>query len=182
MAGGWQYPHVGHPVRLWLLVVPIATLGVLAGHELAYSLTSTPRDELHRYMSHLPQVALLLALLSIVGALFVERGHRLALWPFPAVVMVAFIAQEHIERLAHTSSVPFLLDKPFFLVGLAAQTVVALAAWLLARLLLRIVRRPESDRRRGVRDRIELSLPSGEVSDCATLTGERHSRAPPFGR
>ena len=128
--------------------MPLATLGVLAGHEIAYALTRTPHEELHGYMSHLPQVALVLTLLSLVGASFVERGSRLALWPYPAVAIVGFVAQEHVERVVHDGSVPFLLDKPFFAVGLAVQVVVAIVVWLIARLLVRIVGRRRHSRPR----------------------------------
>lgn len=119
--------------------MPLATLGVLGGHEIAYAVTRTPHDELHAYMTHLPQVALVLTLLSLLGASFVERGSRLALWPYPTVAIVGFVAQEHVERVVHDGSVPFLLDKPFFAVGLAVQVVVAIVVWLIARLLVRIV-------------------------------------------
>lgn len=166
----------------WIVVVPFGTLGVLAGHEIAYALTSTPREELHGYLNHLPQVVLLLALLSLVGASFVERGARLVLWPFPAVAMAGFVAQEHIERLAHDGSVPFLLDKPFFFVGLVAQALVAAAAWLLARLLVRIVGATGPQRGRDVGDALDPCLPMPAAPVCGTLSGARGPRAPPLPR
>lgn len=169
-------------MRPWLLVVPLATLGLLAGHELSYAVTGTPGRELHGYLSHLPQAALLLTLLSLLGATFVERAGRLALWPFPAVAMVGFVAQEHVERLAHGGSVPFLLEKPFFLVGLAAQAVVAIAAWLLARLLARIVGAARPDQHRGIGRATDLRLPAEVVPAVIALAGGRRSRAPPLDR
>lgn len=178
----WHYRHVRRSLRPWLLTVPLAALGVVAGHEIAYALTNTADEELHGYMSHLPQVALLVTLLSLLGAAFVERGSRLALWPFPAVAMAGFVAQEHIERLAHSGSVPFLLDKPFFLVGLVVQAVVAIAAWLLARLLIRIVGAAQSERNRAVDDAVDLPLPVLTVPVCGTLPGARRPRAPPLDR
>lgn len=163
-------------------MVPLATLGVLAGHEVAYAITATPQEVLHGYLNHLPQVTLLLALLSLVGASFVERGSRLALWPFPAVALVAFAVQEHLERLAHSGSVPFLLDKPFFVVGLLLQAVVAFAAWLLARLLARIVGIAEPRRVRGVGYAADAHLPGDFVPFGRALTGELRPRAPPVDR
>ena len=90
-----------HPLRPWLLVVPLGTLGVLAGHEIAYGLTRTQREALHGYLNHLPTIALLLTILALLGASFVERGRRLVLWPFPAVALGGFVGQEHLERIAH---------------------------------------------------------------------------------
>jgi len=109
----------------WLLILPLSCCGVLAAHELAYALTRTPRGETHGYLAHLPQLALLLFVLSLVGATLVERGPRIALWPFPAVALSGFVLQEHLERLAHGGAIPFLLDKPFFLVGFGVQALVA---------------------------------------------------------
>lgn len=169
-------------VTPWFPVISLGTLGVLAGHEIAYALTSTPHEELHGYMSHLPQVTLLLTVLSLVGASFVERGSRLALWPFPAVAIAGFVAQEHIERLARDGAVPFLLDKPFFLVGLVVQALVAIVAWLLARLLVRVVGATEPERVHGRSDAIDPSFPVLAAPVCGTLSGARGPRAPPFDR
>ena len=135
-------------LRPWLVVVPLAPLGLLGGHEVAYSITGTPSAGVHDYLGHLPQVALLLVLLSLVGASFVQRSQTVALWPFPAVVLASFAVQEHVERVAHDGSIPFLLDDRVFQVGLAVQAIVALAAWILARALVRIVgASPRVDRR-----------------------------------
>ncbi len=155
---------------------------MLAGHEIAYALTSTPHEELHGYLSHLPQVTLLLALLSLLGASFVERGSRLALWPFPAVAMTGFVTQEHIERLAHDGSVPFLLDKPFFLVGLVLQALIAITAWLLARLLVRVVGAAAPEPCRGGGDAVDPSPAVLVAPVCGRFTGARGPRAPPFDR
>jgi len=115
----------------------MATLGILVGHELSYALTGTAREDLHGYLDHLPQIALILTLLSLAGASFVDRRTRMALWPFPAVTVIGFVLQEHLEQLQHSGSVPFLLDRPAFLVGVVVQCLVALVAWLVARLLVR---------------------------------------------
>ena len=165
----------------WFLVIPLATLGVVAGHGISYALTGTPSTELHAYLSHVPQVALLLTLLCLLGASFVERGNRIALWPFPTVAIAGFVAQEHLERLAHSGSIPFLLDKPFFLVGLALQAFVATAAWLLARLLIRVVG-VDAGSSRGVRDPIDLALPALRAPAYSALPSGRGPRAPPFDR
>jgi hypothetical protein len=48
---------------------------------------------------------------------------------------VAFVTQEHLERLIHTGHVPFLLASPVLWLGIALQLPVALAIWVLARRL-----------------------------------------------
>jgi hypothetical protein len=164
-----------------MLVVPLAALGMLGGHELAYGITRTPRGPVHEYLTHLPRIALVLLLLSLVGALFVERGSGAALWPFPVVALASFVVQEHAERLEHASALPFLLDEPFFMVGLIVQCLVALVAWLVARLLV---------------DSLAAGAPSFQrsliwstvvVSDGIVLVGRpsarrQRTRAPPEGR
>lgn len=170
------------PLRPWLLITPLSALGVLVGHELAYALTRTPREELHGYLSHLPELGLLLALLTLLGASFVERGARIALWPFPAVAITGFVVQEHVERLAHTGSLPFLLDKPVFLVGLGLQAVVAIVAWLCARLLVRVVGATGSKRRNLAFSLFELVFCPFTRPRVERLAGATRSRAPPIDR
>lgn len=167
------------PVRLWLLITPLSALGVLAGHELAYRLTRTPQQELHGYLGHLPELGLLLALLTLLGASLVERGARIALWPFPALAITGFVVQEHVERVAHTGSVPFLLDKPVFLIGLGLQAVVAIAAWLCARLLVRVVGSTDVPQRRVGVALAEVTFAPLVLPRAAHPAGASRPRAPP---
>lgn len=168
------------PLRPWLLIAPLSSLGVLAGHELAYSVTRTPREDLHGYFNHLPGLVLLLAVLTLLGASLVERGARIALWPFPAVVISAFVVQEHAERLAHTGSVPILLGSPVFVVGLGFQVIIAIAAWLCARVLVSAIGSTGHPRSRAPRvGLIEVAFaPVGEVR-ALRLARTGRSRAPP---
>ena len=164
-----------------MLVVPLAALGMLGGHELAYAITRTPRGPVHEYLTHLPRIALVLLLLSLVGALFVERRSGAALWPFPVVALAGFVVLEHAERLEHGGALPFLLDEPFFMVGLIVQCLVALVAWLVARLLVDSLAAGAPSARRS------LVWSTVAVSDGIALVvgpGARRqrTRAPPEGR
>lgn len=158
--------------------MPIAALGILVGHELAYALTGTSTEPLHGYLDHVPQVVLVLIVLSFVGSAFVTSGTRLALWPFPAVAVTGFVAQEHLERLQHGGSLPFLLDRPVFLLGILVQCVVALFAWFVARVLLRVLHAQTPQTRRAPRwssicARLDFALPS------LNTFGAARPRAPP---
>jgi hypothetical protein len=132
---------VPRQLRPWLVALPLATLGLLAGHLAAYRLTGHEPGELHSYLGHLPQVLLVLVVLGLLGTSLVERDARIALWPYPAVAVAGFVVQEHLERFAHDGVPPFLVDEPVFLVGLALQAPVALLVWASARLLLRAIGR-----------------------------------------
>lgn len=169
-------------LRPWLLVAPLGVAGVFAGHEIAYKLTRTPHDDVHAYATHLPQIAMMLGVLSLVGASFVERGRSIALWPFPAVVMVGFAVQEHLERIAHDGSFPVLVDKPFFLAGLVLQAIVAVAAWLLARLLIRVVGVDGLGPARCVDAVADVAVAVGTVHGAVSRAGTCSPRAPPLGR
>jgi hypothetical protein len=173
---------VPRPVRPWLVFVPLATLGVLAGHALAYRLIGVPPDELHAYLAHIPQITLVLLVLSLMGACLVERDARLALWPFPAVAVVGFAVQEHLERLLHAGSFPFLLDQPVFVVGLALQAPFAFAVWLVARLLLRAVGRGFSRRPPVVAPTLLLAAPLSAVPTASQPLSAHGPRAPPAAR
>lgn len=171
---------VRSPLRPWLLITPLSLLGVLGGHELAYSLSRTPHQELHAYLSHLPGVCLILAVLTLVGASLVERGARIALWPFPAVAITGFVVQEHAERIAHTGSVPFLFDRPVFVVGLGIQLVVAIVAFLFARLLIRVVGSVDARSGRAFGSGlIEIEFASVPPARSVRLVRAGRSRAPP---
>lgn len=164
--------------RVWLVVSPIAAAGVLVAHSLAYRLTGTPTDPFHAYLEHVPQVLLLIAL---GGLAFVGFGSRLDGPParvFPCVALAAFVVQEHLERLVHTGGVPWLLTSPAFLVGLALQIPVALAAWAVARWLLAVVH--EDPVRASVQNRFELRLALSAVAQHGSVDVRiPPGRAPP---
>ena len=125
---------MGRRALAWALTTPVAAVGVLLAHAVAYRLTGTEPGSAHAYLAHAPQVLVLLATIALVGLAYGERslGRRSA-WAFSLVAPVGFACQEHVERFAHTGELPWLLTTPTFLLGLALQVPVALACVLVAR-------------------------------------------------
>jgi hypothetical protein len=125
---------MGRRMLAWLLVTPLAAVGVLAAHAAAYAVTGSDPGPEHGYLGHAPQVVGLLATLALLGLALQERSlrPRAARW-FAPIAPLGFVCQEHLERLAHTGELPWLLTSPTFLVGLALQLPVALVCVLLVR-------------------------------------------------
>jgi hypothetical protein len=115
---------------------PVLGAGVLVSHALAYRVTGTPTEPFHAYLEHAPQILLVLALCGVALGGFGRRREAPAAYVFPLVALTTFAAQEHLERLVHEGTFPFLLTSPVFVVGLLVQVPVALGAWVLARWLL----------------------------------------------
>ncbi len=182
-------------VRVWLAVSPLVAAGVVVSHTLAYSLTGTPTGPVHGYLGHAPQLLLVLAIAGLaLGGLesfrlesFRLESFRLgssrlrppAAWPFPAVALATFVIQEHLERYVHTGDVPVLVGSRVFLVGLLLQLPVALAAWAIARRLLRALRSTRAHPPRVPRYLVGVvPAPAGPVRALALVTPR--GRGPPF--
>ena len=132
----------------WLSTAPLMLAGLMAAHALGYRLAiSDPHaraDALahsgHNYFSYVPfalTVCLGVLLAGLVlQALSAFRGEPRRPATSPLIVLlspVAFMAQELIERFAHTGQVSLTtVIQPAFLIGLALQLPFALAALLLA--------------------------------------------------
>jgi hypothetical protein len=119
----------------WLVTLPFAAASVLLGHALAYRLTGTPAGDVHGYLAHAPQVVLILASVALLGLAADTRARRQSPIPLAALAVVAFAAQEHLERLAHTGHIPFLLTSPVFWLGILLQAPLAAAVWVVSRRL-----------------------------------------------
>jgi hypothetical protein len=141
----------------WLVSVPLILAGSQVAHVLAYRwvypdarvrLAELVRSG-HGYMSLLPfalGVAAAVTLLSVVvAAADSARGRRarpLPAWAFALLPLVAFTVQEHLERWLYSGVVPWHeVAAPTFLPGLALQLPFGAAAYLAARLLLRVADR-----------------------------------------
>jgi hypothetical protein len=137
----------------WLVAVPLILAGSEAAHALAYRL-AYPNLHVrvhvllvtgHGYLRWLPfafgVAAAVVALSLLVAAADAARGRAprgLPPWAFALLPPLAFVAQEHVERLLHTGVFPWHeYGTPTFVPGLALQLPFALAAYLIARLLLR---------------------------------------------
>jgi hypothetical protein len=178
-------------------------IGSQIAHELAYWWAypqSSPRLAVleqtgHGYLDYLPIVLAVLgaveALVFATAVLNKARGRPLGSLPPAAFLFlpaVAFMLQEHLERLVATGTFPWWTTlEPAFWRGMVLQLPFGLAAYLIARLLLRaataMARIVRADRREwpvagsapgGGRSRVVL-LPR-----LAPLATAAAGRAPPL--
>lgn len=164
----------------WALVTPVAAAGVLVTHAVAYRLTGTAPGPTHDYLVHAPQVMTLLASLGLLGLALQERSlSRASAWWFVPLAPLGFACQEHVERLAHTGQLPWLLTTPTFLLGLVLQLpVVLVCLWVVRRVtgILAETRRP----RPSSHGEAWLPLPARPASVRAAVDRPRPSgRSPP---
>jgi hypothetical protein len=87
----------------------------------------------HGYLEHLPQVVFILVSVALLGLAADTRARRQSPLPLAVLAVVSFVVQEHLERLAHTGHVPFLLLSPVFWLGILLQAPLAVAIWLVSR-------------------------------------------------
>jgi hypothetical protein len=162
---------------VWPISLALALGGLLAGHDLAYRLTGAETGDLHAYLAHAPELLLVLTLPAALLAVSGTRGGALRPGGFALLGSSAYVAMEHVERLAH-GGVPWLLATPVFWLGLALQIPFALAAWWVARGLLRLdgpaTRRPP----RVPTPWLELVLPAASIAP-ALLPARPRLRGPP---
>ena len=141
----------------WLVAVPLMLVGSEAAHALAYRFAYPElhvRMQVllvtgHGYLRWLPLVlgaaAAVVALSLLVTAADAARGRAprgLPAWAFALLPPIAFVVQEHLERLLHTGVFPWQeFGTPTFVPGLAFQLPFALLAYAAARLLLRTAER-----------------------------------------
>jgi hypothetical protein len=158
----------------WLVSIPFMAAGCLAAHSLAYHLVSA-REERHGYLAFAPLILGVLGALAVAGVF--RRGRSRSPLVFAALPPLAFVVQEHAERLE------LVVTEPAFLVGLALQVPFAVAALVAARAFL------------GLADLVVDALTAALVVARAPvlaapaaapdsphpwlLTGSRSSRAPP---
>ena len=144
-------------VALWAVVLPLMLAGTEVAHALAYRIVypiASVRWHVlatsgHGYMGYAPLVfgiasaALLAGLASIAVDIVRRRPSRtLPAWAFALLPVLGFTVQEFTERLLATNSLPWwMFEQPTFRVGVLLQLPFALAAYLVARFLLRVPER-----------------------------------------
>lgn len=188
---------------VWLVTLPLAVAGSQVAHALAYrAVDPDPAERAHAlsasghaYLSYLPlllavgTVLVLLALASEIRHIVAapgRQGLRPGAWSFAGLAPAIFVFQEHFERLVHTGGFPWdAALAPSFVVGLALQLPLALAAYLLARFLLRAARslgrllagrsQPRRFHPSRLRPRLRVAIPR-----LPALALGYGSRGPPF--
>jgi hypothetical protein len=165
---------VKRPGAPWLVAIPFMALGCLAAHSVAYHLVDA-REERHGYLAFAPLVLGVLGALAVVGA--IRRGRARSPFLFGLLPPLAFVAQEHIERLE------LVATEPAFLVGLALQLPFALAALVAARAFLGLADLVIEAFAAPARSHRAPSLPypvvAADLPHASVLAGSRSSRAPP---
>jgi hypothetical protein len=137
----------------WGVALPLALAGTQAAHALAYALVYPEASFRgaalaatgHAYLAWFPAVlaaASACALLSLGGTVVsATRGrteHAAPAWALALLAPTVFCLQEILELSLHTGTFGWhAVLAPTFLPGLALQLPFALAAYLVARMLLR---------------------------------------------
>jgi hypothetical protein len=134
----------------WLVALPLAVVGTLAGHSVGYRAAVPDAHERaqvlassgHGYLQYAPLVIALCVALVALGfvatILTALRGRDTTggmrqIKLVAALAPVAFVLQESIERYAHEGHVPWaLFASAPFLLGLATQVPFALLAAAIA--------------------------------------------------
>ncbi len=186
----------------WLIAVPLAVIGSLAGHSVGYRAalpdvherTQALATSGHGYLDYAPlAIALCIALagLGFAAAVVDAIGHRERRQAgghfvlVAALAPVAFVLQEFGERLAYDGRVHWqLLVSAPFLLGLALQlpfallaAAIAFALASVARLVARALERVRVPRRAAlaVRRPLPVDLPRQRA-----LAGSCSGRGPPI--
>jgi hypothetical protein len=134
----------------WLVSLPVAIAGCLAAHVFGY-LIAVPDPHAraallertgHQYLGHLPLLAGAgLSLALAAAAAHATRGRlgaRPSPWLFALLPPLAFVLQEHLERLLASGALPLGTTlQPAFLIGLALQLPFALLAYAIVAVVLR---------------------------------------------
>jgi hypothetical protein len=138
----------------WLIALPLMVAGSQVAHVFAYRLVYPQlqvrtRELLvtgHGYMGHAPLFFALCAAVELVAVLSAVAGSirngaaaPVPAWAFGLLPPLGFAAQEFLERWLSGVLFPWwMVLQPTFRVGLLLQLPFGLAAYLIARLLLRV--------------------------------------------
>ncbi len=128
-----------------LITAPFMLGGVLAAHELAYRWTVPAAERAdalrhtgHAWLAHVPVLLALAVAVLLVGVArraLAPGGAKPAAWPFAVVPPLAFLVQEHLERLLHDGAFELATGAPV-VAGVLLAVPFGLAAYVVARWLL----------------------------------------------
>ena len=137
----------------WLVALPLMVAGSQVAHVFAYRLVY-PQTELrlrelvasgHGYMAHMPlflglgAAVELIALFAVVAGSIRRTAAPVPAWAFGLLPPLGFAVQEFLERWLSGAALPWwIVMQPTFRVGLLLQLPFGIAAYLVARLLLRM--------------------------------------------
>jgi len=137
----------------WLVVVPLMLAGTEVAHAIAYRIVYPEAavrwrvlaETGHGYLGYAPVCFGIAGALMLVGlaagAGDVVRGRgagKVPPWAFGLLPLAGFTLQEFLERWLANGGFPWwMVEQPTFRIGLALQLPFAVAAYVLARLLLR---------------------------------------------
>ena len=171
----------------WLVTVPIAVVGGESAHALANIVFGAPGGGRAELFQGGPGAGALPLLASLVVAAILAglAGRATGAWstshpaaarlPFALLAPALYVVQEHAETVLRTGAAPLgTLLEPTFLPGLLLQIPFALAAYAIARALVRLadgVRALVASRRRKPR------RPGASVSRRPTLAAPPRSEA-----
>ena len=182
----------------WLVTLPIAIVGCESAHALANIVLGAPDEGRAELFQGGPGAGALPLLISLAIAAVAAglAGRLTGVWsaphtaaarlPFALLAPVLYILQEHVETVLNTGAAPLgTILEPTFLPGLLLQIPFALAAYAIARALVRLadgVRALVAARRRAPRRAGALAprRPALRVPPRSEAHGWAHSgRAPP---
>ena len=132
---------------------------------------------MHGYLAHAPQLVLDPRLAGRCSAspptLARAATRRCRSRRSPSV---AFVAQEHLERLIHTGHLPFLLTSPVLWLGIALQVPLAVAVWLVARRLAEDIAAPVRAARPAARPRSPAAARAASAAASPSPAAPLHAR------
>ncbi len=149
------------------------------GHAIAYRVVGMPTDDLHGYLAHAPQIVLVLATVAILGLAVDSRARRRSSIPLASAAVLAFVAQEHLERLVHSGQLPFLLTSPVLWLGIALQIPFAAVVWVVVRGLAEDIAAPVRRTVPRVASFASPTIPHGRQPITCASRIARPARGPP---
>ena len=171
----------------FLISIPVAVAGSLLAHQVSYTLQASDgaaRARLlaatgHGYLTRVPLIAGVLIAVALGGLIregairWKGTGRTGPIWPIALIPPLAFLVQEHLERLLHDGTFPWhLAAQPTFLRGLVLQIPFALLALGLATIIAGTVRRVVD----AIREPVRRETPRGRVLRSRATAGQRALR------